>query len=101
MITIALEGIPLLQIDTFCGIFFAAPCGALIGGMYYDRINSQIALISIVAGLSAGFSTWLFKENGWFVGSILSLVVPIVFIMIAALFEKDRYNYYRLRQYRG
>ncbi len=100
-ITIALEGIPLLQIDTFCGIFFAAPCGALIAGMYYNRINGRIALLSIVSGLVAGFGTWLFKENGWFVGSILSLIVPVVVILLAALFEKDRFNFYRLRQYRG
>lgn len=100
-ITIALEGIPLLQIDTFCGIFFAAPCGALIGGMYYSRINSRIALFSIVSGLSAGFGTWLFRDNGWFVGSILSLIVPVAVIFLAALFEKDRFNFYRLRQYRG
>jgi Na+/proline symporter len=100
-ITMALEGIPLLQIDTFCGIFFAAPCGALIGGMYFGRINGKIALLSIISGLLTGFGTWLFKENGWFVGSILSLIVPIAVIITASLFEKDRYNFYRLRQYRG
>lgn len=100
-IAIALEGIPLLQIDTFCGIFFAAPCGALIGGMYFARINGRIALLSIITGLTAGFGTWFLKENGWFVGSILSLAVPVIFILIASLFEKDRYNFYRLRQYRG
>lgn len=101
MIAIALDGIPLLQIDTFCGIFFAAPCGALIGGMYFGRINGKIALLSIISGLLTGFGTWLFKENGWFVGSILSLIVPVIVIFITALFEKDRYNFYRLRQYRG
>ncbi|QOX64672.1 hypothetical protein FRZ06_15645 [Anoxybacterium hadale] len=100
-IAIALEGIPLLQIDTFCGIFFAAPCGALIGGMYYDKMNGRVALVSIVLGLVAGFGTWLFRENGWFVGSILSLIVPVIVILAGALFEKDRYNFYRLRQYRG
>jgi Na+/proline symporter len=89
------------RIDTFCGIFFAAPCGALIGGMYCSRLNGRVALLSIISGLAAGFGTWLFKENGWFVGSILSLVIPVIVILAFALFEKDRYNFYRLRQYRG
>jgi len=100
-VAIALDGMSLLKIDSFCGIFFAAPCGALIGGMYLGKINEFTALLSIAVGLSAGFLCWLFIGDGWFIGSILSLFAPALVILIAVVFKRGSFNFAKLRHYHG
>jgi Na+/proline symporter len=102
LIAIALEGISLLKIDIFSGIFFAAPCGALLAGLYWKKVSGRVAILSVFAGILAGFGIWVYMDDpeiGWYYGSILSLVVPILFILIMSLFAKENFNFKKLSYY--
>ena len=98
-IAIALDGISLLSIDMFSGIFFAAPCSALVAGLYMKKINEAAALISIFAGLIAGIGTWIFgsSPNSWFYGCIISLLLPAAIILILSTFIRKEFNFLKLQ----
>jgi Na+/proline symporter len=103
-IAIALEGISLLKIDMFSGIFFAAPCGTLIGGVYSKFANENVSLFAIFSGLITGFSTWLYfdmSSESWFYGCLLSFLIPIVIILVSFPFTRQRFNPYKLKLYKS
>lgn len=103
-IAIALEGISLLKIDMFSGIFFAAPCGTLISGVYTRFANEKVSLLAIFSGLIAGFSTWIYfnmSGESWFYSCLLSFVIPVIIIVISFPFTKHRFNFSRLRFYKA
>lgn len=100
---VLLEGVSLLKIDIFSGILFAAPTAPLIIGLWSKRMNKQIAVISIIAGLVAGLSAYFMipnEETNWFVGNILSLGLPFLIILVSLPFTKERYDFQRLHDYR-
>lgn len=102
LIAISLEGISLLKIDIFSGIFFAAPCTALIAGFYYSKTTSLQAVTSILIGLTFGLGAWIFIEDmeaSWFYGTVFSLLLPAAFILITGAFTRERFNFHRLRFY--
>ena len=104
MIAIAMEGISLLKIDMFSGIFFAAPCGSLIAGLFSARTNETTSIISIFTGLILGILVWLhfgISIDSWFYGCITSLLFPIVMILLLNPFSKNRFNFTKLHFYRA
>ena len=99
-IAIALDGIPLLKIDTFCGIFFAAPSTVLFLSCYMEKLTAKTATVALVLGLAAGLGTWVFVPNGWFLGTVLSFLVPVCVILAASVFTQSRFNFARLKFYK-
>jgi len=103
LIAISLEGISLLKIDMFSGIFFAAPCGALIAGLYSKKVNEKIAVMSIFAGLLSGIGIWVYfgdLNESWFYGCMISLLVPVIIIIVVSFFSKGQFNFAKLRYYK-
>lgn len=103
-IAIALEGISLLKIDMFSGIFFAAPCGTLIAGVYSKFSNENITLLATFLGLITGFSTWIYfnmSGGSWFYGCLLSFAVPFIIIAAAYPFTRQRFNFVKLKYYKA
>jgi Na+/proline symporter len=103
-IAIALEGISLLKIDMFSGIFFAAPCCTLIAGMYLRSANETTTLLATFTGLTAGLATWVYfglSSESWFYGCLLSFLTPILVIFISSPFTKERFNFAKLRFYKA
>jgi Na+/proline symporter len=85
LIAISLEKISLLTIDTFSGIFFAAPCSTIIVGLLSRRPFRQIALIAVVAGILAGLATWIWVNDdsvNWLYATLASFVTPIIVLLI-------------------
>lgn len=104
LIAISLEGISLLTIDMFCGVFFAAPCSALIFSVVSRKDFRHLPIISIVLGLGGGFYVWVFliedRDWAWFCGTMTSFFLPAVFLFLCHLFIKQEYNFVRLRFWR-
>lgn len=99
LISIALEKVSLLTIDTFSGIFFAAPCGAIIAGILSKKIIGNIAWISTVLGIIIGFITWIAIPNdnlNFFYGTSISFLIPILFLIAVSLISKKNYNFKKL-----
>lgn len=101
LIAISLENISLLTIDMFCGVFFAAPCGALFAGILSKKDFKNLPMLSIFLGLAAGFYVWVFFVEdhnwAWFWGTMTSFLVPIVFLVVCAIFIRSDYNFAKLR----
>lgn len=103
LIAISMENVSLLTIDTFSGIFFAAPCGAIVAGIISKKDIGNKAILSVGIGILAGFATWLYipdAQVNWLYGTFFSLVTPIVFLVIFSLATKRRFNYLKLGLYR-
>lgn len=97
-----LQGVSLLRIDIFSGILFAAPCSAFFAGVFWKKPTPTIALVSIFSGLGAGLLAWnlIADQNiNWFVGNVLSLVVPAAIILIFSLFTKNDFDFEKLKNY--
>lgn len=104
VLSLALEGISLLQIDIVSGIIFATPMAALVAGLCSRRPSGPLAVASIVIGLVAGIATYLAisdPEVDYFYGNVVSLVVPAVVILVGALVRPAHYDFGPLRSYRS
>jgi Na+/proline symporter len=100
--SILLKGVSLLKLDIFSGIIFAAPTSAFIAGLLWKKTPPVLAVVSIFAGLIAGFCAWFFIEDpdlNWFVGNMLALFLPALFIIIGSFFSKYEYNFAALKTY--
>lgn len=86
LIAISLENISLLTIDVFCAIFFAAPCGPLMIGIFTKSHCGKWPMIATITGIIAGTVIWVSVSAQWqwdqFLGMSTSLLLPII-IMIA------------------
>lgn len=83
LVAISLEDISLLTIDVFCAIFFAAPCGPLIIGIFSKRKFAEgIPIIATVVGIVGGLIVWavLSPVAQWdqFLGMGASILLPII-----------------------
>lgn len=99
LISIALEKVSLLTIDTFSGIFFAAPCGAIIMGILSKKEMRNTAWISILLGIGSGFFTWLAipdEEWNYFYGIGCSFFIPILFLMAVSFVTQKKFNFKKL-----
>lgn len=101
-IAIALDGISLLKIDMFSGIFFAAPCCTLLVGMYSKYANESIVLAATAAGILIGLSTWVYfgmSSESWFYSCLLSFLTPFFVTMITFPLTRRRFNFTKLQFY--
>lgn len=97
-----LEGVSLLKIDIFSGILFAAPTAAFVVGLWSSRLNREVALLSVVAGVLSGLLAYFLindEDLNWFIGNILALIIPLVIILVSLPFAKTRYNFETLKDY--
>lgn len=101
LIAISLENISLLTIDMFCGVFFAAPCGALFLALLSKKDFRNLPIMSIFLGLASGFYVWVFliedHDWAWFWGTMTSFLVPIIFLSICSNFIRSDFNFVKLR----
>lgn len=93
LIAISLEDVSLLTIDMFSGVFFAAPCGALLVGLVSKKAFGRLGQASILLGLLCGFAMWFYartdyKQEAWILGTMASFAIPIVFLWCAGLMIK-------------
>jgi Na+/proline symporter len=91
-----------LRLDIFSGIIFAAPTSAFIAGLLWKKTPPVLAVVSIFAGLIAGFCAWFLiadPDFNWFVGNMLALFLPALFIIIGSFFSKYEYNFAALKTY--
>lgn len=103
LISISLEKVSLLTIDMFSGIFFAAPCGVILVGMFSKKKLGNVAWISVALGIAAGFLVWVTiqdEELNYFLGIACSFFVPFLSLSFAALFSKERFNFKKLLFFR-
>ncbi len=102
IVAMLLDGVSLLMIDIFSGILFAAPTASLILGLWLDKLNTRAAFISIIVGLTSGLLAFALipdDELNWFIGNMLSLILPFIVIFISIPFSKNRFDYSKLRTY--
>ena len=99
---ILLQGVSLLALDIFSGILFAAPCSALIAGLYWKKASPAVAVASIFLGLIAGVLAWFLidlPDWNWFIGNVLALGVPVVVIILGSVFSRHEFNFHVLQSY--
>lgn len=103
LISISLEKVSLLTIDTFSGIFFAAPCGVILVGIISRKVIGNTAWLSIVMGITAGFGAWISvpdPELNYFLGIAFSFFVPLAFLCLVSLFSRSSFNFKKLLFFR-
>lgn len=101
---LALEGVSLLAIDIFSGIIFAAPVSVVVLGMIWKRLTAVHAGVAIVLGLGSGLTAYFAiadEELNYFVGNLLSLLVPVAVLAIGSLFSRSKYDFGQLLTYRS
>lgn len=102
IIATLLDGVSLLRIDIFSGILFAAPCSAFFAGVFWRKPTPRLAVFSIFLGLASGLAAWFLIDNqdiNWFVGNVLSLLVPVATVVIGSLFTKNEFDFAKLKEY--
>lgn len=102
LFAMSLDGVSLLMIDIFSGILFAAPTAALILGLWLPKVNTKIAFASIILGLFSGLIAFVVipdEDVNWFVGNMLSLLLPYIVILISIPFNKTAFDYKKLEEY--
>lgn len=103
LISISLEKVSLLTIDTFSGIFFAAPCGVILVGIISKKVIGNTAWLSIAMGITAGFVVWLSitdPELNYFLGIAFSFFVPLIFLSLVSTLSRSKFNLKKLLFYK-
>lgn len=101
LIALSLENISLLSIDTFSGIFFAAPCATLCGGLIYHKKFGNQGIVGTALGIFLGLAVWLYLKNpdyDGFVATLVSFCVPVLYFGILNLILPDKFNDLSLKQ---
>lgn len=102
IVVMFLEGKSLLSLDIFSGIIFAAPCAAFVAGLIWDKVSNKVAMASIFIGMISGLIAYFAipdDDINYFIGNVLSLLVPVVVILIGSLFTKHKFNFDKLKNY--
>lgn len=97
-----LEGKSLLSLDIFSGIIFAAPCAAFVAGLIWDRVSNKVAFASIFIGMISGLIAYFAIPDdniNYFVGNVLSLLVPVAIILFGSLLSKYKFNFTELKEF--
>lgn len=104
LISISLENISLLTIDIFSGIFFSAPAGILLCGIYGKKSYGSLAVQAFILGVTLGFGVWLAVKDrsmDWFLATAISFIAPIIFLTTAsAASGKGDFNFTSLKFYK-
>ncbi len=102
VVAILLKGFSLLMLDIFSGILFAAPTSAFIAGMFWKKTSPKVAVVSIFCGLAAGLAGWFLipnKDINWFIGNLLSLLVPAAIVIVGSIFSGYKFDFGKLEKY--
>lgn len=103
VVSMFFEGKSLLMVDIFSGIIFAAPCSALIAGLIWKKTSPKVALASIFIGMIGGIIAYFTIENqdiNYFVGNVISLLLPLLIVLIGSLPSKYEFDFNILKNYR-
>lgn len=103
IIALSLKGVSILYLDIMTGIVFAAPVAAFVAGMFSNRITPKVAILSVILGVIGGVTSYILVKDpdiDYFVGNVVSLVVPIVVVFLGSLFSKERFDFGKLEEYR-
>ncbi len=103
LISISLEKVSLLTIDIFSGIFFAAPCGVIIIGIFSNKVFGKSTWLSIALGIASGFFAWVFIPNpemSYFMGTAISFFVPLVVLCVVSSISSNTFNFKKLLLYK-
>lgn len=101
-ISLLVEGQSLLQLDIMSGIVFATPIAAFLMGMYWSKPSAKLALSSIIIGLIGGVTSYILIQDpdlDYFVGNIVSLLLPAVILVVGSLFSKHHFDFIKLAEY--
>lgn len=100
LIALSLENISLLSIDTFSGIFFAAPCATIAAGLLYRKRTGNHGIPATLLGILTGLSVWLYLTDpdiDGLVGTLVSFLVPLLYLGVLELFVSARFSPRSLR----
>ncbi len=95
LIALSLENISLLSIDTFSGIFFAAPCATLCCGLLFRKKFGNQGIVGTALGILLGLAVWLYLKNpdfDGFVATIVSFSAPLLFFGLLNMILPDKFN---------
>lgn len=95
LIALSLEDISLLSIDTFSGIFFAAPGATLTAGLMFRKKTGNHGIPATLLGILAGLGFWLYLTDPDIDGLIATLVsfsVPFAYLAVLEILVRDRFN---------
>ena len=96
------EGKSLVSIDVMTGIIFASPCACFILGMFWNKVSSFAAGLSIAVGIGSGILVYMIIPDpnvNYVAGNLCSLLVPFVVIIISVLVGNYEFNYSKLKNY--
>lgn len=89
---ISLEDISLLTIDVFCAIFFAAPCGGLLLGLFTKGKYGNWVIFATASGVISGLVVWaVIPASGqWdrILGTTASLLLPVIIMIVINLLDR-------------
>jgi Na+/proline symporter len=100
LIALSLENISLLSIDTFSGIFFAAPCATLCGGLIFHKKFGNQGIMGTAFGIIIGLAIWLYLKNpnlDGFIGTLASFGIPLLYFGLLNFFIPNKFNNHSLK----
>jgi Na+/proline symporter len=100
LLTISLEKISLLTIDTYCGILFSAAFSVILMGFLSKKRLGNLAVAAVILGAVFGFIiqlSMMYNPFNWFYAILASFFFPILFLAVCGCFIRDRFNFYSLK----
>ena len=94
MTAISLENVSLLQIDTFCGILFAAAASTVFMSMLSNKELHHLPILAIIAGSALGLIVWIktsTSDTAWTLATLASFLFPMLMLGTAGLFARKKY----------
>ncbi len=92
------KGKSMVQIDVLTGIVFAAPCAALVLGIFWKKISGKLATASVLIGVASGIAGYMITGN-YVIGNVASLLVPVAVLVIGGLVSTYEFDYSLLMNY--
>lgn len=99
LLALSLEGVSLLTIDIFSGILFAAPCSALIAGIFWRKPSSRVVIPATLSGLVVALIAYFAipdPDINWFVANVIALFLPALLIVTLSPVFPTAYRFERL-----
>ncbi len=96
------EGKSLVEIDVLTGIVFAAPCAALVLGIFWKKVSGKTATLSVFAGIVVGIVVYLAIPDdniNYVIANLCSLFVPAIVIIIGSLIGHYEFDYELMKNY--
>lgn len=96
------EGVSMVRIDCLTGIIFAAPCAALVLGIFWKKNSEKAAIVSVLSGVVSGIVVYLIipdPDINYVIGNVCALLVPLVILVINGLFSHYTFDFDLLKKY--